>query len=35
MVNQVLLSSVMLGVVEGLLYGHKMGLPLEQLIDTL
>lgn len=32
MVNQILISTMMIGVVEGLLYGYKAGLNLEQVI---
>ncbi|CAD8189143.1 unnamed protein product [Paramecium octaurelia] len=35
MVNQIVLAGNMIGTVEGLLYGHKCGLSLEQLINTI
>ena len=35
MVNQIVLAGNMIGTVEGLLYGHKCGLNLEQLINTI
>jgi 3-hydroxyisobutyrate dehydrogenase len=35
MVNQIVLSGNMIGTVEGLLYGKKAGLNLEQLIETI
>ncbi|KAM3135267.1 hypothetical protein pb186bvf_012565 [Paramecium bursaria] len=35
MVNQIVLAGNMIGTVEGLLYGHKNGLDLEQLINTI
>lgn len=35
MVNQIVLAGNMIGTVEGLLYGHRCGLDLEQLINTI
>jgi 3-hydroxyisobutyrate dehydrogenase len=34
MVNQILISTMMVGLVEGLLYGQKAGLNLEEVINT-
>lgn len=34
MVNQILISTTMIGVVEGLLYGYKAGLNLEEVIKV-
>ena len=35
MSNQIMIASGMIGVCEGLLYGHKAGLNLDQLINLL
>lgn len=35
MVNQIFITGVMIGLCEGLVYGHRAGLPLEELIQTL
>eukprot|EP01121_Diplochlamys_sp_Union-15-3_P017837 TRINITY_DN6365_c0_g1_i4.p1 TRINITY_DN6365_c0_g1~~TRINITY_DN6365_c0_g1_i4.p1 ORF type:complete len:202 (-),score=33.97 TRINITY_DN6365_c0_g1_i4:67-672(-) len=34
MVNQILISTTMIGMVEGLIYGYKAGLPLDELIKV-
>ncbi len=35
MVNQIFITGIMIGLCEGLVYGHRAGLPLEELIQTL
>ena len=35
MANQIMIAGQMIGTVEGLIYGHKAGLPLVQMIDVL
>lgn len=34
MVNQILISTMMIGVVEGLIYGYKAGLDLDRVIEA-
>jgi 3-hydroxyisobutyrate dehydrogenase len=35
MANQIMIAGQMVGAVEGLMYGHKAGLPLVQMVDVL